>query len=235
MVELIELVRSGPVLGVVLEYVDGPHLGEWARRDGSLTQAREVLLGALAGLGYAHSMGFIHRDLKPENILLQKTPNGLSTKLADFGLAKSYESSGMSLMDIAGTPPYWPREHLTHYNDLYPASDVFSIAAVFYWALSGTHARAGMSDLLRKQKRPGYGEYVSAIMNGKLIPLREPAPDIPAAVAAVLDKALCEKELDLQGLKKNAARQLFSDLRYPNAGAFRDALKLAFDNCGITE
>jgi len=39
--------------------------------------------------------------------------------------------------DVFGTPVYWPREQITHYKYLSPATDVFSIAAVFYEMLTG--------------------------------------------------------------------------------------------------
>ena len=230
-VELIGLERAEKALGVVLELVDGPDLSKLVKDRGGrlpLVDAAPIMLGALAGLGHAHAMGIVHRDLKPENIFLARTADGWVPKVADFGLAKSYEASGKSLFDVAGTPPFWPREHLTDYAHLYPASDVFSIAAVFYWMLTGVHARGGMSEMLRAKPKVGFGDYAEVICSGHVIPIRERDASIPAPVAEVLDRALHEKEMGKEVMDdKNALRAALAEMRYPNAGAFRDALALA--------
>src|SRR5215211_1243844 len=70
---------------IVMEYVDGPTLGQ-ALKDGPLPVARalEVLRAVASALDHAHAQGIIHRDVKPANILLGA--DGRS-KLADLGIA----------------------------------------------------------------------------------------------------------------------------------------------------
>ena len=234
-VDLIEVVRTRSLLGVVLEFVDGMDLGKFVQSRGGkvpIADAAPLMLDVLSGLAHAHSAGIIHRDLKPENIFLTKDSAHWVAKVADFGLAKSYEASGKSLFEIAGTPPYWPREHITAYAQLYPASDVFSIAAVFYWMLTGVHAREGMSEMLSKLaaagRRPGFGDYTQVITSGKIVPIAQRLPALPAVVSAVFDRALKEEELPraIQN-DKNALRAKLAEMRFPNAGAFRDALATA--------
>lgn len=234
-VEQLDVVRSGPVLGVVLEFVDGMDLSQLIQSHGgklAIADAGPLMLDILAGLAHAHAAGVVHRDLKPENVFVMNTVSRWVAKVADFGLAKSYEATGKSLFEIAGTPPFWPREHVTSYASLYPASDVFSIAAVFYLMLTGIHARDGMNAMLEKVKaakrRPGFGDYVQVLATGKVVPIEKNLPGIPSSVAAVLNRALREEELPESIQKdKNALRAKLAEMRYPNAGAFRDALALA--------
>lgn len=49
-----------------------------------------------------HKHGVAHRDLKPQNLLC--TPDGMTIKIADFGLSKMFE--GQELTTACGTPDY---------------------------------------------------------------------------------------------------------------------------------
>jgi len=240
-VEMYGLVRTGTLLGVVLEFIEGQDLAQYTKSRGgtvALAEAAPIMLEALSGLGHAHAQGVVHRDLKPENIFLLRKENKVTPKVADFGLAKSYEASGKSLFEVAGTPPYWPREHLSFYGYLHPSSDVFSIAAVFYQLLSGTHARAGMADLIetsKRNRRPlGFGDLSELILGQRVVPIRECIPGFPAPVAEVLDRALREVSLD-RSLENDhkALRKILNDLRYPSANEFRDALAAALKSAGV--
>ncbi len=213
---IVEVLNHGRVKGAyycVLEYVDGLSLRDYVIQMGgrlSLKQAAPLMLDTLSGLAAAHSAnietraagprmmsGIVHRDLKPENILLKRDAFGWTPKIADFGIAKSFESAGMTDMTVAGvcgTPTYWPREQLTHYRYLHPATDVFSIAAVFYEMLSGKCARPGMQETLmqcqRRSVSPELADFMRVIGNNPIPPIREALPTMPQPVAAVLDKAL---------------------------------------------
>src|SRR3712207_3078531 len=57
---------------LVVEYVDGPSLGQVVAQRGPLSpaNAHSVALGVATALTAIHDAGVIHRDLKPANVLL---------------------------------------------------------------------------------------------------------------------------------------------------------------------
>jgi serine/threonine protein kinase len=241
----------------VLEFVDGMDLEKFVRSEGGkldLAKAAPIMMGILAGLAHAHrarikleiaggaSMtfnGIVHRDLKPANILLARSAGRWIPKVADLGLAKSFESAGLTDMTaprgLGGTPLYWPREQITHYRLLAPPSDVFSIAAVFYEMLTGTAARDSLLELFaecaRRGSDPSFANVFCVIAEHPIAPLRSRNPSIPKRVADVIDRALREEEVPADEQKLRAA---LARLRYPDAGDFRDALEKAFKQEGIT-
>jgi serine/threonine protein kinase len=254
---IVEMIDAGSVKGsyfCVLEFVDGMDLRALTKSKGNklpLQELAPIMLASLQGLAYAHrakiltgakntgkaTIGVVHRDLKPENILLQRAEGGWIAKVADFGLAKSFESAGMSDMTmdgVCGTPIYWPREQLTQYRYLHPATDVFSIASVFYEILTGQWARPGLREVYDKCKRrgiaPGMADFMRVIGGNPIPPIRKIDPSIPAPVAAVLDRALQEVEVPSDQLEM---RDTLQRLRYDDAGAFHDELATALKFAGV--
>jgi serine/threonine protein kinase len=139
-----------------------------------------IAVEALEGLAAAHEAGFVHRDLKPDNVLLGE--NG-AARLADFGLAKSFQQAGLSGMTatgvVGGTFPFMAREQLTSYREARPTTDVWSMAATLYFLLTGQYAR----DF-------GDQDPIAVILRGGVVPLRQRDAAVPADLAAVIDRAL---------------------------------------------
>ena len=79
-----------------LEYCAGGSAEQLRRRHGGrvpLPSTLHIAVGALEGLAAAHDAGFVHRDIKPDNVLLAEDG---AARLADFGLAKSFQQAGLS-------------------------------------------------------------------------------------------------------------------------------------------
>jgi serine/threonine-protein kinase len=127
----------------VMEFVEGPNLGELVARHGPVSPGRAVYLlrQVCAALAEAHAAGLVHRDIKPTNIMLTRQA-GLAdaVKVLDFGLVQSLGAAdgddkltrpGM----VVGTPGYMSPEQATGAADV--RSDIYSLGAVGYFLLTG--------------------------------------------------------------------------------------------------
>jgi serine/threonine protein kinase len=198
---------EGDTFFFALEYCAGGSLSAaLLRRDDPLPTdvALQLTLQVLDGLSEAHAQGFVHRDIKPENVLL--TDDAMTeAKLADFGLAKSFEQAGLSGLTatgaVGGTLYFMPREQITQFRVLRPASDVWSMGATLYHMLTLGYPR----DFV-----PG-GDPLQVILQGGTVPIRRREPGVAPALADVIDRAVDD----------DLAR------RYASAVEFRDALGAA--------
>jgi eukaryotic-like serine/threonine-protein kinase len=207
---VIRLVDAGETaaLGyIVMEFVDGPDLRQVVERGGPLhpKSACRVIRQALAGLAEAHERGFVHRDVKPSNILLGKTKGGKSiAKLGDFGLARAYEVSQVSGLtmqgEVGGTPHFIAPEQITHYRDVKPSADQYSIAATLYYLLSANYPFA--------EDKTATSMFLK-ILSEDPIPLRQRVPSLAPELASIISRAMHRDP----------------NQRFPSTSAFRDALR----------
>jgi Protein kinase domain/AAA ATPase domain len=94
--------------------------------------ACSVLRDVSSSLALLHSRSYVHRDVSPLNV--RCTSRGRA-KLIDFG---AMMPMGMSAL-IVGTPPYIAPEVVLK-RPLDARTDLFSLGATLYFALTGTHA-----------------------------------------------------------------------------------------------
>jgi serine/threonine-protein kinase len=124
---------------IVMEYVDGKPLNQYARDQALTIRARLSLLRAVAeAVQHAHRHLVVHRDLKPTNVLV--TDDG-TVKLLDFGIAKEMEEAGSlpnrtrTLIRLM-TPAYAAPEQVRGEGvGLY--TDVYGLGAMLYQLLTG--------------------------------------------------------------------------------------------------
>jgi len=94
----------------------------------------KILMPLLDGLEAVHQAGFLHRDIKPSNIFIRDT--GVPV-LLDFGAARLSAGAVTRTMTSILTPGYAPLEQYSKDGNQGPWTDIYSLAAVFYRAVSG--------------------------------------------------------------------------------------------------
>jgi WD40 repeat protein/tRNA A-37 threonylcarbamoyl transferase component Bud32 len=128
-----------------MDHVAGESLASRIARGPLPAREAAALLKTVAeAVAFAHVEGVIHRDLKPANILLDSNNE---PHVMDFGLAKRVQAgpgasaTGVNLTQtgqVLGTPSYMPPEQAGgRTKEIGPRSDVYSLGAVLYCALTG--------------------------------------------------------------------------------------------------
>lgn len=162
-----------------MELVDGPSLEAalHAGRRFSWRETAEIAIQVSAALKHAHDHGVIHRDLKPANLL--RGSDGI-VKLTDFGIAKLFGASGLTLAgSMIGTPDYMSPEQ----TEGYPAtalSDLYSLGCVMYALMTGKPPFSGSS----------VTEVISRVRSQEAAPLKLLVPGVPDQLQGIVSQLL---------------------------------------------
>ena len=160
-------------------------------------KAIEILREVAQATDFAHSKKIIHRDLKPHNIMVQRSDGRVF--VMDFGLAKPIRAKDSFTMSdaIVGTPQYMSPEQARG-DEVDRRTDVFSLGAVLYHALTGRPPFDGHSP----------AETMMSVLADDPTPPRKLNPRVHPDVETICFKAL----------EKDRHR------RYDSAGSFADDL-----------
>jgi hypothetical protein len=167
-----------------MQFVDGENLAGILKRDGPLPadRASSVVEQIATALDEAHGRGLVHRDVKPANVLVE----GERCYVADFGLTKLTDASAATLSgDLLGTLSYAAPEQIEG-AAVDRRADVYALGATAYECVVGrtpfahrTGAALLYAQLTESPPRP-----------------TDRRPELPAAVNAVLAKALAKAPAD---------------------------------------
>jgi serine/threonine-protein kinase len=145
---------------IVMEFLEGESLSESIMRRGTLPaiEVAKIIGQASRALEKAHATGVVHRDLKPDNIFLahsdESTQNDFpyTVKIVDFGIAKIFDDPLAAPPDgtapapmggptregtVIGTPNFMAPEQLTVGGAPGPLTDLWSLGACAFAAMTG--------------------------------------------------------------------------------------------------
>jgi serine/threonine-protein kinase len=194
---------------MAMELLEGATLADRLAVDGMIPWPQAILIGAqlLAALGAAHDRGVVHRDLKPENLFLVDRVDGtVELKVLDFGISKvsqpgiRHAGVGTTHGLVLGTVDYMAPEQARGQTDRIDArTDLYAAGVVLYEMLCG---------------RPPFTEEnhvatLAAILEHRYEPVRSLRPDVPAELAALVERAIAVDPAD----------------RFQSAAAMREALR----------
>ncbi len=192
------------VLYYAMELLDGATLEAVVELDGAQPPARVVrLLSMVAGaLAEAHDIGLIHRDIKPANIFLCEQGGELDiAKVLDFGLVKTVEEPADSGLTqdgtLTGTPLYMPPEALADPSKVDARSDLYSVGAVGYFLLTGTHVFDGKTVVEVCGHHLHTPPTPPSKRLGKTVP-----PDLEALILRCLEKDAAERPQNARELEQ---------------------------------
>ncbi len=178
--------RDGSHFFLVMEYIDGQTLHHLVKRGGAVPphEAAHYVRQAALGLQHAHEHGLVHRDIKPRNLLVDRAG---AVKVLDLGLARFFhdESDDLSRRQESsplGTTDYMAPEQALDSHTADIRADIYSLGATFYYLLAGHSPFQGMSTM----------EKILSHQTRQPRPIRDLRPEVPAGMAAVLERMMAK-------------------------------------------
>jgi len=191
---------------IVMEYLDGESLAARIERGVRFPVEIIVDLGRQisAAVGAAHAKGIVHRDLKPDNIFLLRddVDGGFKVKVLDFGIAKLGDDATRSWRTktgtVMGTPLYMSPEQCRDAGEVDARADVYSLGCILYEMACGRPPFEGATP----------ADVLVAHLKGVLVAPRVRRPDLPAALDAVLQRALARELAERHQSMEELSREL---------------------------
>jgi len=190
-----------------MEFLHGVDLAHLVKQRGALppVEACHYVRQAALGLQHAHEHGLVHRDIKPGNLFLTEKERTL--KILDFGLARLDDLAGgrsvttlTGLGHVMGTPDYIAPEQARNAHAADSRADLYSLGCVLYFLLAGQvpFPKGTLTQkLIQHQVDPPP-------------PLLQLRPNLPPAVAAIVEKLMAKDPADRYQTAAAAAQALLA-------------------------
>lgn len=192
-VQTYDVAELGKRYFLVMEYLEGQALHHvLSRLERNRADVRCLYLRAitqvLSGLHHAHELkdydgrplGIVHRDVSPHNVFVLYSGH---VKLVDFGVAKAAIGSVDTRVGmVKGKLAYMAPEQAMSLS-VDRRADIYSCGVMLWEALAGRRLWQRQDDIT----------IIRRLISGEIPKLGESAPETPAALLAICDKALSQE------------------------------------------
>ena len=201
-VQIYDAGQQGGLLYFVMEYVQGPTIGNLLLIDGTLPQylATEYTAQIADALDSAYKeRNVIHRDIKPENLMLDRWGK---IKVMDFGLARAPGQLQITQAKTIVGSIYYASPEQVWGQTLDNRSDIYALGVVLYEMISGHRPFTGRT----------LPELTQAIVGGTL----RPPSTFNREISKELDQILLTAMARNRDERYENARLMAQDLRSLN-------------------
>jgi serine/threonine protein kinase len=197
-----ELGEDAGRLFLAMDLVEGQTLVEKVQQEGPLAPlpAVGIIQQALEAVGHLHHAGLVHRDLRPAHLMVDGEGH---VRIVDLGVARFLEDRAGALTRkfdagrVLGSLEYQSPEQMIDSHEVDIRADIYALGATFYYLLTGK-APFNHAALLR----------LAAGVVTRPQPLTQARPEVPPALAAIVEKMMAPGAEDRYRTPGEAGRAL---------------------------
>lgn len=220
-------VRANGTAYQLTEFIEGPHLQEYLAGKGgqvSFHHLVRILTPVMVALEKAHEHHVLHHDIYPENIIVGR--DGLGT-LVDFTATRFELAQKWNMLSSLSRPGYSPPEFYSEAPHVGPWSDIYSLAATMFFALTG-QAPTAAADRLRKKPLPPpheFGADITGETETVLLKALSLNPRERFQTMKAFKEGILESWYAWERKKPSSAVEAFTRAKCPYCGVVNEALR----------